>query len=180
MKNEVWKDIVGYEGYYQVSNMGRIRSVDRIITCADGRIRRCKSKILKSAKNQNGYLLVALGKDGKKKTFRVHRLVAEAFIPNPDNKPEVNHKDEDKTNNCVDNLEWMTSKENNNYGTANQRRSKTLSKMVICIETGVVYKSMMEVEKQTGILNGSISMACKGKYQTAGGYHWCYYKEEII
>lgn len=178
MKNEVWKDVVGYEGYYQVSDQGRVRSVDRIITCADGQIRRCKSRILKFGKNWKGYLLITLSKDCQCKTYQVHRLVAEAFIPNPENKPEVNHKDEDKTNNCIDNLEWMTSKENNNYGTAIVRRSIKRGKPVRCIETGEVYYSANEAERQTGVNSSHIGEVCRGIQKTAGGYHWCYFQQE--
>ena len=174
MNNEVWKDIVGYEGYYQVSDQGRVRSVDRIITCADGRIRRYKSRILKFGKNQKGYLLTTLCKDGTQKTFKVHRLVAEAFIPNPDNKPECDHKDKDKTNNCVSNLWWVSTEENWEHGTQNGRKIMPVQ----CIETGIVYKSIMEAKRQTGISN--ICMACKGKYKTVGGYHWTYYKGGIV
>ena len=108
MNTEIWKDIEGYEGYYQVSNFGNVRSVDRVIEYSDGVKRLRKGRILKPYKNRDGYLTCDLRKNSKHKISKIHRLVSEAFIPNPSNLPEVNHKDEDKTNNCVDNLEWCT------------------------------------------------------------------------
>ena len=114
MSEEVWKDIEGYEGRYQVSNLGRVK---RVTT----------GRILKSCKNRGGYLYVNLCKQGVVSNKRIHRLVAQAFIPNPENKSDINHIDEDKTNNTVTNLEWTTRKENLNHGTHNDRVSKTLS-----------------------------------------------------
>lgn len=107
---EEWKDIEGYEGLYQVSNLGRVKSL-----WFD------KEKILKAYKNRYGYLCIGLCKYGKKKTYKIHRLVASAFIENSNNYPEVNHKDEVKTNNNVNNLEWCTREYNHNFGTRNQR-----------------------------------------------------------
>ena len=148
---EQWKAVVGYEGLYEVSSHGNVRSIKRDI-------------ILKLVKNKKtGYLNVTLCKDGKAKCFRIHRLVAIAFIPNPDNKETVNHIDEDKTNNHVCNLEWNTHKENT-------RHSKC--KKVLCIETGEVYDSIGDAERETGAKN--IGRACRGKLKTAGGFHWCF------
>lgn len=107
---EVWKDIVGYEGLYQVSDKGRVRSVDRITT--GSRRRTIKGKILKQWRNEFGYWMVDLSKDGEAKTTRVHRLIAQAFIGNPCGKPCINHKDGNPWNNSVDNLEWCTQAEN--------------------------------------------------------------------
>ncbi|RKJ52866.1 hypothetical protein D7X33_31535, partial [Butyricicoccus sp. 1XD8-22] len=112
---EVWKTIKGYEGYYEVSNLGRVRSLARIVVDKSGRKHNVKSKILKSRKGGPGYLTVNLNKDGKGKTFNVHRLVAEQFIPNVYNKRVVNHIDGNKTHNHVNNLEWVTHSENHQH-----------------------------------------------------------------
>ena len=112
---EEWKKIPGYEGLYEVSNMGNVRNVRR-------------NKLLRLSKTNNRYIRVSLCKNGIKTGLTVHRLVAEAFIPNPDNLPEVNHKDEDKTNNRVENLEWCDHKYNMNYGTRNIRAKETAIK----------------------------------------------------
>ena len=121
MGTEIWKTaVVNGEPYenYQVSNFGQILSLNFH--------RSGKPKLLKTGKNKKGYLMVDFSKNGKRKTFLVHRLVAEAFLPNLDNLPCVNHKDEIITNNRVDNLEWCTYEENNNYGTRNERISKEI------------------------------------------------------
>ena len=117
---EIWKDIEGYEGLYKISNMGRVKS-----------IKFNKEKILFLQKDKYGYLRVGLRKMGKLKNYFVHRLVAEAFIPNPNNLPIVNHKDENKQNNCVENLEWCTVKYNNSYATALFQRKEKLKKKIV-------------------------------------------------
>ena len=121
---EDWKEVVGYEGYYKVNRLGEIVSLPRTVSVNDNG--RCytklvKGRVLKQVDHSAGYKLVPLTKDGKTKLHFVHRLVAEAFIPNPKNLPCVNHRDEDKTNNCEFNLEWCTYEYNNNYGTAHER-----------------------------------------------------------
>lgn len=122
---EEWRSIEGYEGLYEVSNTGQVRSLDRYVKTCYEAYKLHKGKILSPAKDKNGYLKVHLCYNGKHNIIRVHRLVAQAFLPNPDNLPEVNHKDEDKTNNNVDNLEWCDRKYNNNYGTKIERQKKT-------------------------------------------------------
>lgn len=163
---EIWRDIEGYEGLYQVSSLGRVKSFNYRHTC--------KESILKAGVTSNGYLFVCLYKDGKSKTHRIHRLVATAFIPNPDNLPEVNHKDEDKTNNACYNLEFCSRQYNMNYGTCKIRGAEKQSKQVLCIETGKIYPSTRQVEREFGFHSGNISHACRGNQKTAYGFHWRY------
>lgn len=164
---ENWKDIIGFEGLYQVSDLGRVKSF------YNG-----KERVLVGVKNTNGYLKVGLWKDGKVKQYRVHRLVAEAFIPNPYGLPEVNHKDECKTNNAVSNLEWCDNRYNNNYGTRTERSAKAQSRTVhqYTLDGSLVrsYPSVMEAERSTGCNHGYISKCCNGKYKQAYGYIWSY------
>lgn len=157
METEIWKDIKGYDGLYQISNLGRVKSFGNVNS------NNSKERILKPGIDGVGYLLVILFKDGKAKTFRIHRLVAKTFIPNIENLPQVNHKDEIKTNNCVENLEWCTAKYNINY---------SKSKRVICVETNVIYESIKEADRQTCISQSSISKCCLKKRKTAGKLHW--------
>lgn len=159
---EIFRDIEGYEGLYQVSNLGRVKSSNYHMTG--------KEKFLKPLKQQGGYFQVMLCKEGKYKHCYVHRLVASTFIENPYNLPQVNHKNEDKTNNSVDNLEWCTSKYNINFGT----RTEKVSKQVKCIDTGIVYPSTRYASRQTGVNQASISSCCNGKLKTAGKLHWEY------
>ena len=120
MNKEIWKDIKGYEGLYQVSNFGRVKSLTKYHKTKKGYF--SKERILKLIRNERGYLLVGLCKNWKKQKVFVHRLVAETFIPNPNNLPQVNHINEfEKDNNSIDNLEWCTCKYNCNYGTRNKR-----------------------------------------------------------
>lgn len=124
---EQWKDIKGYEGLYEVSNFGNVRSLDRVIRSKHNGTMLRKGRILTPFyEEKKGYYQVSLSKDGKNKKHRVHRLVASAFLDNPHNYTDVNHKDEVKTNNNVDNLEWCTRKYNNNYGTKPERTRKAM------------------------------------------------------
>ena len=125
MTEEIWRPIEGYEGLYEVSSYGRVRSLDRYDKYSDGRIYLHKGKVLSPAKDKNGYFVVSLYFNGKHNTIKVHRLVAQAFIPNPDNLPEVNHLDEDKTNNRVENLEFCDRKYNLNYGSRKDKERDT-------------------------------------------------------
>ena len=167
---EIWHDIEGYEGLYQISNKGRVKS----LKCG-------KERILRPGINIYGYMFVCLYHDNVKKCFKLHRLVAQAFIPNPENKPQVNHKDENKLNNCVNNLEWSTAKENSNYGTRNERIT---GRPFICIiqysKDGIFIREWLgalEVERVLGINNRNINACCKGNRKSAGGFVWKY-KEE--
>lgn len=124
---EIWKDIKGYEGLYQVSNLGRVKSL---------KVSKIKSeRIRKSYQQSSGYISIVLCKNGKAVNHKVHRLVASAFIDNPNNLPEINHKDENKANNKVDNLEWCDSSYNKNYGTRTEKFIRSRGTPVKCIET---------------------------------------------
>lgn len=155
---EIWKDIKGYEGLYQVSNFGRVRS-----------IKFGKERILKHSKTQNGYLQVILYDNGRPRCFFVHRLVAEAFIPNPNNLTEVNHKDECKTNNRVNNLEWCDRQYNAEYSLA-----KTVNQYSKNGEFIKQWKSATEVETQCGFHQQNICLCCQGKRKSAYGFKWYY------
>lgn len=159
MQNEVWRDIESYEDVYEVSNLGNVR-------------RKYTNKQLSYNTHKTGYLNVHLSNRKNKRRVNIHRLVAEAFIPNPENKPQVNHIDEDKTNNRVDNLEWVTAKENANHGTRNKRAGQNKSIKIKCLETGVIYGSLIECTKKLNVDNGDLSKVIHGKRKSAGGYHF--------
>ena len=181
MQKEVWKDIKDYEGLYQVSNLGNVKSIDKIIKRKNGIEQHFKEKIIN--KWNSNYAYVNLSKNGKGKTYTIHRLVAQAFIDNPNNYPCVNHKDENKKNNNVNNLEWCDYKYNNNYNfKMNKIRDKLingkLSKKVIQYDMNdnliKLWKSTMQIERCLNYKNQSISNCCKGKQKTAYGYKWKY------
>lgn len=173
---EEWKEIQGYEGIYEVSNFGNVRSLPRYKRGNFDSKVFIEGKTIKQVKNNRGYYIVQLSKNNKVKNFSVHRLVAEAFIPNPNNFPQVNHKDEDKSNNRVSNLEWMTLKRNINYGTRNKRMALTKGKNVKAFDDDgnfiMGFCSMAVAEKITGINQGDISRCTLGKTEHAGGYVW--------
>ena len=179
---EIWKDIPEYEGLYQASNLGRIKSIERFTS--DGH--HIMSKILKPSLAK-GYLKVSLCKDNVAKTIYVHRLVAKTFLTNKDNLPCINHKDENKLNNRVDNLEWCTHFYNTHYGTSikknreKQLNYKKTSKPVIKLnkDNEIInkYLSINEAMRMTKINAINICQCCKGKRKTAGGYIWRYADE---
>ncbi len=170
---EIWKDIIGHEGTYQVSNLGRVKSLNRIIIYSNGCVHNQHGKILSGFINTNGYKSIDLYKNKKSKKYYIHRLVAEAFIPNPNNLPEVNHKDENKLNNIVDNLEWCTSSENKLAGTVIYRANKTRREKHVG-EKQIVqfdlqhnfikeYININEAILETGISRKSIYNSCNKK-----------------
>lgn len=186
MRKEVWRPVVEYEGLYEVSNLGRVRSLDRYETFLNyGRmsVRHRKGRIMKPVITSKGYYIVSLkGKD----IFYIHRLVAQAFLPNPHNLPQVNHKDENKANNCVKNLEWCTQEYNYKYGTRaerciksninNSKKSKPVRQYSIDGMFIKEWPSLMEIKRTLGKSISSISACClnKPKYKTAYGFVWQY------
>ena len=184
--NEIWKPIKGYEGLYEVSNFGRIKSLKRLVK-SHNKWGECyitiNEKILKTSDNKLGYLFVKLFKNNKAKTYYIHRLVAEHFIPNPNNYKEVNHKDENKTNNVVTNLEWCDRKYNVNYSNRTKRVTEKLknkkewSKPVIqyTLDGQFVkeWESINEADRN-GYNHGHIAACCLGKRKTHKGFIWEY------
>ena len=178
---EIWSAIQGYPGYY-VSSTGRVYSF-------------ISKKFLKAQKCWGGYIGYNLRKNGKSKKEFAHRLVAGAFVQNPMQKPFVNHKDEIKTNNVAENLEWVTCQENNVYGTAIQRKVQTqtveglrksiahartfILKKVIDLDTGIVYESIAEAARRTNSCPSGVSQVCSGKFEHCKGRHWAYYDDSI-
>lgn len=167
---EAWKDVLGYEGLYQVSNLGRVKSLPRQTT---------SGKILSTASRQNGYLCVSLCKNGKTHKYNVHRIVAEAFLPKHGRNDVVNHKDENKHNNQVTNLEWITQKENLDYHNGITRRAKTRSgfAFVLQIKDGKIVNSYRTLHEAARAVNGwpqNIWHCVHGKALTAYGYKWRY------
>lgn len=160
---ENWKKVKGSDGVYSVSDKGQVRN-------------NLTGKILKPSPYENGYLATQIFIDGKQKRIRIHRLVAEHFIPNVNNFPYINHKDENRENNNADNLEWCTSKYNNNYGGRNKKIAKTLGhKVYKCDLTGKiidVYPSIIEAARQNGLCESSIRRACKKSCNISKGYRW--------
>lgn len=167
---EIWKTVDGYEGLYEVSNQGKIRSLMH-----NGKKRK-EPYIMNPHIQKNGYAYVGLWKDGKARVFRFHRVVAKSFIPNPNNLPCVNHIDENKANNKVSNLEWCTIKYNDNYGTKNKRTSMKKSIPVGKYdENGNLlkkYYGLNEAARQEGLSVGNICEVCNGRRKHTGGYIW--------
>ena len=162
---EVFLDIPNYEGLYQVSNFGNVKNIRT-------------GKLLKPFKNTYGYLYLNLSKNGTKRKVRVHRLVAQSFIPNPQNLPQVNHKDEIRTNNSVDNLEWCDAQYNNNYGTRTKRSAESHQKPILQFDKNGNFirewVGQCEASNKLNIPQGNICNFCNGIRSSAGGYIWKY------
>lgn len=166
----LWKDVAGYEGLYRVSEDGQVISLPRTVVISNKTIHRREKPMKVHMRGKRGllYCAVTLTKDGQSKTFSVHRLVANAFIPNPCNLPEVNHKDKNPLNNRVENLEWCTRQYNIDY---------SKSKPVLQIKGDIVvgsYKSIKDAGRITGIKRTGINNVLTGWAKTAGGYKWAY------
>lgn len=176
--SEVWKPIEGYEGIYEVSSLGRVRSLERTLIDNKGRRHPVPSRILKP-KNDRGYCKVFLCDLNKRKECFVHRLVAQAFLPNPNNYPVINHKDENPHNNHVDNIEWCTISYNTRYGTGMARhiehtvfRVKAVEQLDLQGNHIAFFESISEAARATNCHKAVISKVCKGQAQTSGGYKW--------
>jgi hypothetical protein len=178
---EEWRDIIGYEGYYQVSNFGNIKSLERIVKHSIGELATRKPMKKKFKRDRGGYDRVGLYKNGKEISFSVHRIVAQAFIPNFKNKPEVNHINEIKTDNRVENLEWCTRVENVNHGTKIKRfiASKSIPVIGVNIYSGIAiyYKSIKDTNKDS-FINQNVWACCNGRKKTHKNYFWIYDKKE--
>jgi hypothetical protein len=182
MNNEIWKDIEGYEGLYQVSNMGNVKVLPRFYeNVGNGYMR--KPKLLKPQQQLNGYLQICLHINKQTKHCLIHRLVAQAFLPNPNNLPQVNHKNEDKSDNRVENLEWCDGKYNVNYGTCIQRMKEKFNIPIIQFSKDddfiQLWESTTAASKTLNISKGNINNCLKGRYgyKTAYGYKWGYADE---
>lgn len=177
---EIWKDIANYEGLYQISNLGRVKSLNYRKTK--------KSKVMKTKIDRNGYETISLCKKNKIKTFLVNQLVAKAFIPNPNNYKETNHKDEDKLNNCVENLEWCTRSYNINYGKRNEKCSMKLKQIKFKIKKVYqydlqgnlikVWDSVTNISNYYKISKSHISNVCRKNKNFFKEYYWSYSKED--
>lgn len=167
--NEEFRDIIDFPNY-QISNFGNVYSKN-------------KNSLLTPCDDSRGYLMVHLWKNNQQYAKKIHRLVAETFLENPKSLQDVNHKDENKHNNNVSNLEWVTRKDNINYGTRSKRQALALSKAIYQINKETLeiiqtFNSARDAERITGINNSNISQVCQGKRKTAGGFIWCFAKED--
>ena len=182
---EIWKDIDGYEGKYQVSTNGRVRSIDRYVIDKKGHSVFRNGCIMKPYYTKTGYQFIRIGVFNEKhRDAYIHRLVAEAFLPNPDNLPEVNHKNEIKDDNHLENLEWCSRLYNARYGTIRKRQSETRKDISIrpIVQRDLdgrllaIYRTPGEAYRQTGIDSSAIIKVCKGRerFITAGGFLWSF------
>ena len=189
MDDEIWRAIKGYEGLYEVSNLGRVKSLERVAWNGKG-YHILKEKILKPKKCRNGYLYASLSRNGERKEYTIHRLVLSTFNPvEKMDKLDVNHLDEDKTNNNLSNLEWCTRSYNNNFGTHNARVAETLRgksntrKSIPIVQLALdgkyirSYKSATDAARECGGSNSGIINCCKGNRKSHKGFKWMYLSE---
>lgn len=170
---EIWKNINGYEGLYQVSNEGRVKSLERTVVYKDGRKKVIKPNFLMPHKNTNGHLDFRLSKNGVTTSHLAHHIVAEAFIPNPNNYDVVHHIDHDKHNNKVENLKWMSGEEHRGLH-IKEIRSKTVYQYSLDGELIGVWESVEKACRELGANHSHISNCCLGKRKTHKGYRWSY------
>ena len=175
LPKQIWKDIPGYEGKYQVSNLGNVKSLNYK--------RSGKEKLLTPYQKPNGYMTISLWNNNRGHTEYIHRLVANAFIDNPDNLPEVNHKDENKQNNSVENLEWCGSKYNMNYGEGAHKKSAENHKKPVYqydLQGNFIkeWSSATDIHRVLGYSNSNIARCCRGVSKTSHGYIWRY--KEVV
>jgi len=189
MEEEIWKDVKGYEGFYKVSNMGRVKSLEREVLYSNGRIHKYGERILSTFTNKKGYITVCLCKNGVCKVKRLHQVVLSAFYDRPQGMDSINHKDENKANNRLDNLEYCTSEYNLNYGTRAERISRKQindknrsTKVCQYTKEGQlvsIYPSIKEAMRQTGADVRRISACCNGYRKTEKGFVWTYFKDDF-
>lgn len=182
---EVWRSVKGYEGYYEVSNMGRVKSLPRKSNGVGRQYRSLSERILKPSEDKKGYLMVWLYKGKQRKTMKVHRLVAAAFIPNPLDKPQIDHINGIKDDNLSSNLRWCTGRENfhnpitykkNAESKRGVKNHKAVGVLQYTIDGRFVKKweCMSDVKREIGIAHSHISSCCRGKRNSAGGFSWRY------
>ncbi len=175
---ELWMDVAGYEGAYQVSNLGRVRSQARLTTGTKRSTYQIPERVLRPWNHNAGYLCVTLCGGAKKTKYLVHRLVASAFLPNPERLPTVNHIDGNKTNNRVENLEWCNDEYNSWHNAYELKHETTIRKRpVVCLNDGKTYPSAAEAARRTGCSNQNIIKVCQGERTQTHGLRWAYAKE---
>jgi hypothetical protein len=186
MENEIWKDVKGYEGLYQVSNLSRVKGLNRFVDTKNGYCKNIKERILTLGVGSNGYWKVSLNKNNHTEVTMIHRIICNAFIPNPENKLCVNHKDGNKLNNSIENLEWCTYSENSIHAFRTGLKKPPMlgkfgkehsnSKIIFQYSKDGIFINLFhgagEAERATGIRQKNIWAACYGTLNTAGGYVW--------